>query len=170
MKKILFISLILLNISIYSEDREWKKYLLDKDFTLELSIDSENLYIKASANTTGWIAVGFEPTKMMKGSDIIIGYVTDDGAVIEDHYGNGYTSHKSDELLGGANNVTLIGGSQKEGVTTVEFSIPLNSKDQYDKGLIPGGEYKLIYATGKKDNIKSRHNFRASQVIKFPNI
>ena len=42
---------------------------------LQWRTDDEYLYINVSAPTTGWVAVGFDPTNQMANANIIIGYV-----------------------------------------------------------------------------------------------
>ena len=121
--------------------------------------------VTVSAKTTGWIAIGFEPSKMMKDADMILFSVDHGKLIIEDHYGNGLTSQKLDTDLGGRNNVVGIAGSENNGITTGTFRIPLNSGDKYDKKLSVGNTYKLIVAYGKTDNMKSGHSYRGTTKI-----
>ena len=130
--------------------------------TFNWAVQEETLYVKLSAPTKGWIAVGFEPSKMMKDADIIIGYVKGTDIVIEDHFGFRPTSHRPDEEIGGTNDVTILGGTEDNGSTTLEFSIPLDSMDTFDRRLEKGKRYKVIVAYGKKDNLETYHKKRGS--------
>lgn len=163
-----FLMLLLLPTALLGNENLWTDYQVGENFSLELKVEEDNLLVRMSSETKGWLAVGFEPTKMMKNANIIIGYVSDNETILEDHFSHSLTGHKSDELLGGENNVTLIDSSEIDGKTVIEFSIPLDSGDEFDKVLIPGEEYKIIFAIGKKDNLKTRHSFRDSAIVLIP--
>ncbi|MBD3285579.1 DOMON domain-containing protein, partial [candidate division WOR-3 bacterium] len=124
-----------------------------------------SVHFKLSAPTTGWVALGIAPTTMMKGADFIMGYVAEGNAVIADEYGNSATSHKPDTELGGEDNIQNKSGSEADGVTQISFSIPLDSGDEYDKVLEPGGSYKVIFAYGSSDDFTSYHKKKASAKI-----
>lgn len=134
--------------------------------TLEWERSGDQLIMTISAETEGWIAVGFDPEKKMRGANILIGYVDEDGSVIlEDHYGHSQFNHRSDESLGGSSDVQILEGSETNGVSTIRFSIPLNSGDEYDKVLVPGQEHKVITAWGQGDRMTVRHNGRGSSSL-----
>jgi len=138
-----------------------------KDIIFQWKIENEEIHIILSAPTTGWIAVGFNPSRMMKDADILIGYVKDGKVFMEDHFGAGYTKHKLDTDLGGTDDITVISGYEGEDKTTLEFSIPLHSWDSNDQKLEKGEEYKIIFAYGKKDDFKSYHKLRTSLIIRL---
>ncbi|MCK5154147.1 MAG: DOMON domain-containing protein, partial [Spirochaetales bacterium] len=122
-----------------------------KGIVFKWEIVDENINIILSAPTNGWIAVGFNPSRMMKDADILIGYVKNGEVFMEDHFGSGNTKHRADTDLGGTEDITIISGSEEEDKTTIEFSIPLHSWDSNDRRLEKGEEYKVIFAYGKKD-------------------
>jgi len=130
-----------------------------EDFVMEWVIEDNSLTITASAPTTGWIAVGFDPSAAMKDANIIIGYVRDDELFISDDWGNGHISHSPDTELGGTSNVTGLSGSEQNGTTEISFSIPLDSEDMYDTILIQGTVHKIILAYGpdESDNFNGYH-------------
>jgi len=136
--------------------------------TVSWQVRGESLYIRISAPTAGWVAVGFEPSRMMKDADIYIGYVASDGtAVLEDHFADKLTGHQADTALGGRSDVSRVSGTEQGGVTTLEFLRPLNSGDSRDKALVPGQEYTMITAFGTRDNLTSVHRERGSVRIKL---
>lgn len=118
---------------------------------LSWQIGDSNIEFDFTAPTTGWIAVGFDPTAAMKDADIIIGYVSGDGSHIRDDWGDGFTSHRPDTEIGGTDDVTLISGNEEDGTTRLIFSIPLSSGDSYDKELAAGEAYKILLAYGPDD-------------------
>ncbi|MDP8267444.1 MAG: DOMON domain-containing protein [Candidatus Tenebribacter davisii] len=125
---------------------------------LQWRTDDEFLYVNVSAPTTGWVAVGFDPTNQMADANIIIGYVNDGGEVIiRDDFGTSGTSHASDESLGGMDDIADHYGMEENGTTMLHFRIPLNSGDMYDKVLVPGNNYNIILAYGSADNFTGFH-------------
>lgn len=121
------------------------------NFSMEWSIDGDQLEITASAPTTGWVAVGFGPSSAMKDANIIIGYVQDGEVNVRDDWGDGHISHRADTDLEGISNVTAISGAEENGFTELTFSIPLDSGDPYDKVLEQGETFKVILAFGPDD-------------------
>lgn len=130
------------------------------------NVNGDKLEVKLSAPTTGWVAIGFNPTSKMKGADIVIGYVKDGKVKIKDEYGTAATQHKSDTKVGGSDNVTVIGGSEENGVTTIEFAIPLNSGDDKDTVIDPAADTVVIVAYGsERDSFKVKHKFRDTLTV-----
>lgn len=128
-------------------------------FEYRVSQDSQELEGRLTAQTTGWVAVGFNPTSVMRNANIIIGYVSAGNPAIRDDWGNSNTTHVSDTSLGGTSNVTIISASETGGTTVLHFSIPLNSGDQYDRALAIGQSYPIILARGANgaDNYTGMH-------------
>ncbi len=136
-----------------------------KGIVFNWEIIDENIKIILTAPTTGWVAVGFNPSRMMKDANILIGYVKNGEVFMEDHFGSGNTKHKADIDLDGTEDITVLGGSEEDDKTTLHFSIPLHSWDSTDRKLEEGEEYKVIFAYGKKDDFKSYHKLRTSLMI-----
>lgn len=179
MKKqlILFVCLMLL-INILSAQEA-----LERDYTYQnlnqngfelqwRTTSSANLEVILSAQTTGWIAVGFGATSAMANANIIIGYVSNGTLNIRDDFGVSQTSHSSDLSLGGTSDIIISSGTEENGSTTIQFQIPLNSTDQFDKVLTPGQNISLILARGANnaDNFTSVHNAVSSGQIMIEEI
>ena len=128
-------------------------------FDLQWKVDGELLHVQMAALTTGWVAVGFDPTSMMANANILIGYVSGGTAMLSDQFGTGATKHVADSGLGVKENFSNVEGEEINGATVIRFSIPLDSKDPYDKPLEPGKTYKVIYAYGPngKDDFAAYH-------------
>ncbi|HPF33331.1 MAG TPA: DOMON domain-containing protein [Candidatus Sabulitectum sp.] len=127
---------------------ETGKEIVVDDFVLAWTIEDGSMTMTAQAPTTGWVAVGFEPTAAMKDADIIIGYVEDGTLFLRDDFGDGHISHSPDTELGGTDDVTGISGTEEGQITSISFSIPLDSGDGYDRQLTPGSTVKVILAYG----------------------
>ncbi len=158
-----------LTIPIFAEEG---KYIADgfkevevKGIIFQWKISEKNIDIVLSAPTEGWVAVGFNPSKMMKDADFLIGYIKNGEVFLRDDFGSGNTQHRADTDFGGTDNITIKGGSETDTATTLRFSIPLDSGDPKDRKLIQGREYKLIFAYGRDDSFISYHKVRAGLMI-----
>lgn len=118
------------------------------EFTFAWQVRDDSLDVRISAPTTGWVALGFEPSRAMRDADMRIGFVADGSVEVEDHFGVSAINHRADSDLGGTSDVSDIGGSEEDGRTTLTFTTPLDSGDRYDAALTPGEEVIVIYAHG----------------------
>ena len=127
------------------------------------------MMVKISAPTTGWIAAGFDPGIGMQDANILIGYVKNDKAYMEDDYGSGPSSHAPDVGGGGTDDITVIIGHETAGRTELQFIIPLDSGDGRDRKLTVGEIYKVILAYGEDnaDDFTSYHKFRIVVDVKI---
>lgn len=137
-----------------------------KDISFSWKIDGDNLAGKVSAETEGWVGVGFNPSNKMKDANFVVGYVKKGKVTIEDDFGETATSHKSDDKIGGTNNVTVVGGSEEDGITTIEFVIPLNSGDEKDGVIDPNADTILLLAYGSgRDSFRMKHRYREEMIV-----
>lgn len=145
---------------------EYKHTLKIDTMTFDWSVAGENLAVKLSAPTTGWVAIGFHPTDMMKDANIIIGMVKDGKVEIADDFGTQPTQHGPDTKRDGQENVTVVGGSETGNTTTLEFSIPLNSGDPNDGVIDPKADTVIMLAYGPdRDSIKLKHQFAKTMTV-----
>lgn len=152
--------LMLSGMIALSAQSQWQS-VTAADVTLEYRITQNGLDLECrlTGQTTGWVAVGFNPTSVMRNANIIIGYVSGGTTTIRDDWGTTNTAHASDLTLGGTSDVTLISGSETAGNTILHFSIPLVTTDQYDRPLMAGQVYPIILARGANnaDNFTGMH-------------
>ncbi len=177
---IIFLTMILTATAVWAsgdgESREDVEIPVPEGFSsvdidtinVQLMVEGENLRVQVTAPTTGWVAVGFDPSRMMRDANIIIGYVDSNGEIhVRDDYGLGLTRHGADTDNGGTRDVTDIEGEERDGMTQLSFTIPLDSGDELDKPLEPGNTYRIIAAHGPdgKDDFGSYHATRGSAEI-----
>ena len=137
-----------------------------KDMSFSWKVDGDKLACKIAAKTDGWVGIGFNPSNKMKDADFILGYVKDGEVKITDEFGTSSTGHKSDDSLGGKDDVTLVGGSEEGGMTTIEFSIPLASGDDKDSALVVDGDTVVLLGYGAgRDSFKSKHKYRTTMTV-----
>lgn len=139
------------------------------NFKLYWTILGENISIGLYGKTDGWIAIGIEPTVIMKHADIIFGWVTDDGEVgMLDCYSTGTTGpHPPDIELGGTSNIGEFAGSEENGWTSIEFTRELSTGDKYDNKIEKEGGVKIIWALGSSDDYTYKHTDRGGGIVDF---
>jgi len=168
-KKYIFIcAAICIFFPAYTSAMEYQHKLEAKNMEVFWSIDKDQIHVKLTAKTTGWVAIGFDPEKAMQGANIIIGAVKNGKVRIEDHYGDRKRGHSTDEKLGGKNDVLNPAGEEVDGVTTISFSLALGSKDKWDKPIHPEGTSRIMVAYGSgRDSFKAGHKYRGIYDINY---
>jgi hypothetical protein len=162
------LALLLLSFSIcaapgFCEEVQYTHEVVLKGVSFHWKTTDDLLHIKLIAETTGWVGIGFNPTKHMLNADFIIGYVKNGKVKVVDHYGISERRHKNDSKLGGENHVTDISGKEENDTTEIRFAIPLDSGDSNDKPLSLNSETIVLLAYGAgRDSFKSRHKFRTT--------
>jgi len=117
---------------------------------------------------TGFVAIGFDPDRRMQGANFIIAAVRNGQMEIRDDYGTGPVSHGPDIENGGDDNILAAAGRELNGQTTVEFVIPLDSGDRFDKPLEPGQTYGILVSFhNTSDSLSARHSQRGTGEIQL---
>ena len=124
-------------------------------------VEGERLRVVLDAPTTGWVGIGFHPESGMQGANFVLGYVRRGQTVVADHFGTRRDQHQDDVRLGGTNDVELVSGSESGNRTVIEFTIPLDSGDRYDKVLVPGARTPILLCYGPQDNFTRVHAVEA---------
>jgi hypothetical protein len=125
--------------------------------TVSWTIGDSVAWFAMSAPTEGWVALGFGAVNMMQGADMAIGWVDDTGkAFVLDCYSTGpYGPHPPDTEFGGKDDLSAFAATEKDGITTMEFSRPIAASDAYDKPIVTGESY--IWAYGPTDDFDDYH-------------
>jgi len=110
------------------------------------SNNAETLYMAIVAPGAGYVAVGFDPVDRKVGANYILGWVDENGATLRDHMGTRGNLHEPDTALGGTDDILAFAGTEIDRATTIEFAIPLDSGDPFDRPLAPGETYVLHVA------------------------
>ena len=133
--------------------------VFDSDqFYFHWTIDDTRIYIGLRAATTGWLALGFDPEDVMKGADMVFGWVLGGTVFVVDAYSTGqFGPHPRDTEQGGTDDLLSYGGTEADGWTTIEFVRRLSTGDPRDKDVPAEGELRIIWAIGGSDDWTSRH-------------
>jgi hypothetical protein len=142
---------------------EYSHGIVVKDLRFFWTVQGDSIDIKLSAPTNGWIGVGFNPEtpENMKGANFLIGYVKGGEAQVFDHYGTELKKHKEDAKIEGRTDVSKVSGSEQDGQTVLEFTVPLDSGDAKDRPILAQGETIVLLAYGRSDSIVLKHRFRS---------
>ena len=131
-------------------DGEYASHFLAKNIGMELhwTVEGDSIYIGLSAPTTGWLAIGWDPSgPIMEGEDILIGYIRGRELFLQDYYANRSVTHANDVSLGGRDDVLEASGTEDQSSTTIEFRRGLDTGDRFDRPITPGAHtVQLAYA------------------------
>ena len=140
--------------------------LADGLYTLFWTVSGDTAWFGIQAVTTGWVALGLDPEKMMQGADMVFGWVSGGTTTVLDQYATGtFGPHPDDTTLGGTMDVLSSAGTEKQGITTIEYSRKRVTGDTYDKPVPASGNLKIIWAVGSSDSI-SPHARRGTATIR----
>lgn len=146
---------------------EYKNTEVFDAVTVYWSSDEEYLYMAMSAETQGYISIGFDPTEMMKDADMVFGYVEDGVVTVLDLYSTGnFGPHPPDTELGGSDDIIESGGKEENGLTVIEFKRLLVTGDEMDNDL-DSGSVNIIWATGNADDLDRSHSNRGKGEIEI---
>jgi len=151
--------ILLLYSSVYAADYDHQ--IKAQNITFSWKVDGANIHVKLTAHTKGWVGIAFNPSIQMKDARFVLGYVKDGKPVVSNQFGVGNTRHEPVEKLGEKSGVTLVGGKEEGGITTLEFSIPLVPPGPKGKNIDPNGMTTILLAYGPDfDNFRMKHRFR----------
>ena len=123
---------------IEKDEYQFDVYLGKDEYGLSWRLVNDTIYLGIKAKTKGWVALGIEPTLMMKEADMIFGWVdASNQPHVLDCYATGKTGpHPPDTELGGTSDFEGYNATEKNGWTVVEFSRKLNTGDKFDKSIM----------------------------------
>lgn len=163
---VLFLAIIFLTAASHAGPDGYDHRIDVDDMQFNWRIAGETINIKLSADTTGWVGIGFNPSEEMKDANFIIGYVKKGKVKITDHFGTSKRQHEKDTKIGGNRDLTNISGQEADGVTEIAFTIPLNSQDSKDKALSIDRDTKVLLAYGTgRDSFRSKHKFKTALLV-----
>ena len=144
----LFLSVLFGTVLCFSASNTYEHKIEVDNMVFEWKLDKEMIHIRLAAKTTGWVGIGFNPTRDMKDANFIIGYVKKEKVKVTDHFGTTTRQHEKDKKIGGTKDITGITGKEEAGVTEIGFTIPLNSGDPKDQPISIDHETRILLAYG----------------------
>lgn len=129
---------------------EYARHYIARSIGMELhwTVEGDSIYIGLKAPTTGWLAIGWDPSgPIMEGEDILIGYIRGKELYLQDYFANTSVTHANDVSLGGRDDVLESSGSEDQRSTTIEFHRKLDTGDRFDRPITPGAHtVQMAYA------------------------
>lgn len=138
-------------------------------FHLLWTIEGDTLHLAIEAHTTGWIALGLEPTVLMQDADMIIGWwnSSTDFQVV-DAYSTGQTGpHPPDTEIGGSYDILTWLASQSNGWTHIELTRKLDTGDVRDHAIRTDGTMRLMWAISDSREFETKHSHRGTAEVDF---
>ena len=146
--------------------------------SLYWSIVGDTLYIGLKAPAEGWLAINFMQMGGAIHGDTIIGFVESglfsDKLELADQVApeDGHFPHMDDTGVGGKDNILAKDGTEKNGVTVIEFSRKLNTGDENDTAIMEGmGTMIMLAYSPDADDYQTYHGAmeRISLTVDFFN-
>jgi len=141
----------------------------DDLFHLLWTIEGDTIHLAIEARTTGWIALGLEPTVIMQDADMIIGWwnSTTDFQVV-DAFSTGQTGpHPPDTEIGGSYDILTWLASQSGGWTRVELTRKLATGDHRDHAIRTDGTMSVMWAVSDTREYEAKHAQRGLAEVDF---
>ncbi|XP_047468824.1 DBH-like monooxygenase protein 1 [Penaeus chinensis] len=142
--------------------------VLDQDeaYVMLWEPKDKEIIFEVQVRTQGYVGLGFSPNGGMKGADVVLGWVADDGKVmLQDCYATDYTMPKIDK----SQDVELLGGYQNDTHTVLRFSRPLDSCDADEDRKLTSDTIRLIWAYGREDpdeeGVVKMHDVRGTKSL-----
>ncbi|XP_071957735.1 DBH-like monooxygenase protein 1 homolog [Antedon mediterranea] len=151
-KTILFVCMYFVLVNTEDSINEDHEVVMNAeyDFKLKWRIDGGDILLEISADTMGYVAIGFSPNGGMPGSDIVIGWVRNGQPYLSDRYATEYAKPEADT----SQDYTLLYGREEGGRTTVGFRRALNTCDDKDN-VINDDTLRVIWAVNNMDPVNS---------------
>lgn len=135
--------------------------------TVTWRVMDERMYFKLSAPTTGWLAIGFNETKNLAGTYLLMTRVRNGEPEVIEHYTQSPGTYRPISDLGSEPSVGDVIGSQSRLSTTVEFSIPIKRVSKYHKELINGDPLNMLMAFSRHTDFQHHSIMRTSVRVNF---
>ncbi|XP_070581119.1 DBH-like monooxygenase protein 1 homolog [Ptychodera flava] len=133
---------------------------LSDDFTHHAFLDQNGKYkvywkfddvkitFEVHVETTGYVGFGFSPNGGMPGSDIVIGWVTDNG---RKRFTDRHAVHYGEPRIDEKEDYRLLHGTQVDGFTILKFERKLDTCDDGYDWIITRSTARLIWAYHSED-------------------
>jgi DOMON domain len=133
--------------------------------TVDWHHKNDCVFFKISAPTEGWVTLGFNDKDDILHANLIFCRVQSGKVEVADHFVVEFGDHQPTEKLGGVSVVKDISGEEKDGKTTVSFSIPTQSLDKFHFNLEEGTQRWFICAFSAEDDFNHHSRMRAHRVV-----
>jgi hypothetical protein len=135
-------------------------------FKMYWEVQDDIIKMGISAEATGMVAIGWEPSRRMLDADMIIGFRGGSEFELHDTISVGETGpHPDDVDEGGTYDILEYMMTEVGGVTTIEFTRLLDTGDDMDNPIPSTGVVKFIWATSESDDFATYHARRGTAEV-----
>lgn len=136
-----------------------KEIKVDK-MVIKWEANAEQVLFEVFAPTSGWVALGFNSTNNIVGTNLIMGASKSNQSIVEDHFVVSVGVHRQTELVGGKTAINNLNCIENSYGTTMKFSIPQVPLDRFHYNLSQGTKLWLICAYSQEDNFEHHSTIR----------
>ena len=144
-----------------------KKSVTRGGMTFEWEMKDGRLHGKLDAPHTGWVVVGFNLQNNIVGSNLLMFRVKNGKVEARDLRTVAMGDPRTDESLGGSNDITNVSGREENGHTYINFEYPLHSGDKHDYPLTSGEKTWVILAWSVSDDWDHHSRMRQHVELKL---
>lgn len=117
-----------------------------RGYLAEWGLTGEGLLaMRISAETEGWVGIGFSQDRSMPRSDMVVGAAAPDGSFSYVH--DRFATARAEPAIDAQQDIEVLSITHEGGITAMEFQRPLATGDRQDFDL-SDGSYFLLYAWG----------------------
>ena len=169
MKTIIFTLIILMYGSLVTIPKHYSlmKTIEKNGMTVSWQFRGDQIEIEVFAPTQGWVAIGFNESDQLKGTNLVMGNVKANQTKVSDRYIVDFGDHRAIESLKGINHISKIKGNETAKGTTLQFSICRKAKDKYHFDLVKSNRFHLLLAYSQADDFDHHSIMRTSTKIEL---
>ncbi|MFS4449706.1 DOMON domain-containing protein [Maribacter sp. 2307UL18-2] len=164
--KIIIVCMAILTITQIQPQDTIKK-VRKNNMTVGWKMEKEYIHFEMEAPTNGWVAIGFNETKSLAGTYLLMGRIRNGKAEVLEYYTEKPGSYKPIADLGIPNRVISISGHEKGNLTKLKFSVPIGKSSKYHKQLSTDSKWTMLLAYSLDDDFQHHSIMRTSVNIKL---
>lgn len=134
--------------------------ITESGMTLHYQVQADHLLLTLTAPMTGWVAIGFNETNHIVGSDLKMMGLKHGSSYASDQYVVGVGKHPTDISQGGASDIEVIQAHEAGGQTKMVFRLPLTNADKWDFQHQLNKPFWLILAYSVSDDLDHHSRVR----------
>lgn len=125
------------------------------------------VHFELTAPVTGWVAIGLNTSDELKGTYLIMTRVVEGQAEVVEHKVISPGVYRPFHELGTDTMVSNIQGGERQGTTTISFSLPEINVSPLALPMQQGLSYTLLMAYSISDDFQHHSIMRTSEAIQF---
>lgn len=166
MKSLLFYTItILLFTQIKSQTN--MRHITKNNMTVKWEYKQDYILFEMIAPTKGWLAIGFNNTKSLKDTYLLMGRVNKGKVEVVEHYVEQPGVYKPISSYGVINQTSAVEGLEEKNCTKIKFSLPIKTVSKYKKQLTENSNWNLLMAYSLHDDFQHHSIMRTSTNIKL---